>query len=127
MPLSDADLAAIRDRWTGDFSDKSYTLPGDPWEDIPALLAEVYLLRAELDALEARETTAFLAARDRAEAAEAEVERLRAKETESWRLELAWREGYYTGKRDYAGSVMGGQAISTPNPYAQPVEGGDPS
>ena len=33
--------------------------------------------------------------------------------------ERAWREGYYTGKRDYAGSIMGGMSISTPNPYAE--------
>ena len=31
--------------------------------------------------------------------------------------EQAWREGYYTGKRDYAASVMGGAPISTPNPH----------
>ena len=35
--------------------------------------------------------------------------------------ERAWREGYYTGKRDYAGSVMGGMSISTPNPYSLPI------
>jgi hypothetical protein len=29
----------------------------------------------------------------------------------------AWRDGYYTGKRDYAGSITGGMPISTPNPY----------
>lgn len=33
------------------------------------------------------------------------------------RLAQAWRSGYYTGKRDYAGSVMGGAPITTPNPY----------
>lgn len=31
--------------------------------------------------------------------------------------EQAWREGYYTGKRDYAASVMGGAPVSTPNPH----------
>lgn len=29
----------------------------------------------------------------------------------------AWRHGYYTGKRDYAGSITGGLPITTPNPY----------
>ncbi|HWV44633.1 MAG TPA: hypothetical protein VN039_01170, partial [Nitrospira sp.] len=29
--------------------------------------------------------------------------------------EQAWRDGYYTGKRDYAGSIMGGMPMSTPN------------
>jgi len=39
--------------------------------------------------------------------------------------ERAWREGYYTGKHDYAGSLMGGQSISTPNPYrADTIEAG---
>lgn len=36
--------------------------------------------------------------------------------------ERAWREGYYTGKRDYAGSVTGGVPISTPNPYTEQLE-----
>jgi hypothetical protein len=34
-------------------------------------------------------------------------------------LAAAWRQGYYTGKRDYAGSIMGGQPLSTPNPYIE--------
>ena len=34
-------------------------------------------------------------------------------------MERAWREGYYAGKRDYAGSITGGVPISTPNPYGQ--------
>lgn len=29
----------------------------------------------------------------------------------------AWREGYYAGKRDYAGSITAGQPMSTQNPY----------
>lgn len=33
--------------------------------------------------------------------------------------EQAWRSGYYTGKRDYAGSITGGIPISTPNPYQE--------
>lgn len=32
-------------------------------------------------------------------------------------VEQAWRDGYYTGKRDYACSITGGAPISTPNPY----------
>jgi len=32
--------------------------------------------------------------------------------------ERAWRDGYYTGKRDYAGSIMAGEWIATPNPYS---------
>ena len=31
--------------------------------------------------------------------------------------ERVWREAYYTGKRDYAGSIMGGSSMSTDNPY----------
>lgn len=31
--------------------------------------------------------------------------------------EKAWRDGYYTGKRDYAGSITGGVSISTANPH----------
>lgn len=38
--------------------------------------------------------------------------------------EQAWREGYDTGKRDYAGSVMGGASITTENPYLT-IEGQD--
>lgn len=38
-------------------------------------------------------------------------------------LEHAWRDGYFTGKRDYAGSITGGVSISTPNPYSP--EGSD--
>ena len=33
--------------------------------------------------------------------------------------ERAWRDGYYAGKRDYAGSITGGLSISTPNPHAK--------
>lgn len=55
---------------------------------------------------------------------EADLERERAAFdrwlTEMMRLvaEKAWRDGYYTGKRDYVGSVTGGRSISTPNPYS---------
>jgi hypothetical protein len=40
-------------------------------------------------------------------------------ETQPWKLAQTWRDGYYTGKRDYAGSVMGGMPIRTPNPYEE--------
>lgn len=39
------------------------------------------------------------------------------------KLEQAWRDGYFAGKRDYAGSITGGVSISTPNPYSP--EGSD--
>lgn len=32
--------------------------------------------------------------------------------------ERAWQEGYSAGKRDYAGGIMGGMSITTPNPYS---------
>lgn len=47
--------------------------------------------------------------------------------THSAECEQAWREGYYTGKRDYAGSVMGGTPISTPNPYTARIARGEGS
>ena len=34
------------------------------------------------------------------------------------RLATAWRDGYYTGKRDYGASFTCGRSVSTPNPYA---------
>ncbi|WRS29626.1 hypothetical protein U6G28_08870 [Actinomycetaceae bacterium MB13-C1-2] len=43
-------------------------------------------------------------------------------EFDRWLAEVqaaAWMSGYYTGKRDYAGSITGGIPISTPNPYQE--------
>lgn len=37
-------------------------------------------------------------------------------------LANAWRQGYYSGKRDYAGSLMAGMPISTPNPFEEGQE-----
>lgn len=42
--------------------------------------------------------------------------------------EWAWREGYHTGKRDYATSITSGRPISTPNPHqldVTPLRRGD--
>ena len=37
---------------------------------------------------------------------------------EQGKLAQAWRDGYYTGKRDYSASFTSGRSVSTPNPYA---------
>lgn len=59
--------------------------------------------------------------REEADAALAVVARMQAEARQIDR-ERAWREGYYTGKRDYAVSITGGQPISTPNPYSAHLE-----
>lgn len=54
----------------------------------------------------------------------AEVTEQAVRELALIELEQAWRSGYYTGKRDYAGSVTGGMSISTPNPYTERIARG---
>ena len=71
-------------------------------------------LTTVLDALENANTTLAedLRYQRRLEAKLARIE-------EQPSAEFVWRDGYFTGKRDYAGSITGGRPISTPNPYSK--------
>jgi len=76
--------------------------------------------------------TVIAATRDEAVAKAVEVGGYRTRDSRVWitgadavsepalnavLLAQAWRDGYSTGKQDYAGSITGGLSISTPNPY----------
>lgn len=76
-------------------------------EQIARLQATVHVLTSERDAALVRNNDLIV--------------------THSAECEQAWCEGYYTGKRDYAGSVMGGTPISTPNPYTSRIARGEGS